>query len=202
MVSKSTRRQIEQRLWNSLRTRMENSGWYILNHQIVDGLSNWTTSAPILAWKWDRTTGRTRRTNGLMGGTGCSLNTVFFLKMLWFIWTLPVLPPALCVCTHWRRGKTEKGQSPEYFKIFEKNTIYNELPVYPIGLALWQFYVITFSHTYVLCILWYITFPWQHLKLVLFSWFYIYFWFQDFSIGSETCPCTLMSVCWSVIISS
>ena len=28
--------------------------------------------------------------------------------------------------THWHRGKTEKGRSPEYFRIFEKNTIFNE----------------------------------------------------------------------------
>ena len=31
--------------------------------------------------------------------------------------------------THRRRGKTEKGQSQEYFKIFGKNTIFNEHPV-------------------------------------------------------------------------
>ena len=29
--------------------------------------------------------------------TGCSLNIVFFLKMLWFLWTLQVLLP---LCTH------------------------------------------------------------------------------------------------------
>ena len=38
--------------------------------------------------------------------------------------------PVWCVYTHWRRRKTEKGQSPEYFKIFGKNTILNEHPVY------------------------------------------------------------------------
>ena len=37
--------------------------------------------------------------------------------------------PACCVYTHWRWGKTEKGQSPEYFKIFGKNTIFSEHPV-------------------------------------------------------------------------
>ena len=66
--------------------------------------------------------------------TGCSLNIVFFLQMLWFFWTLPVLLQRLCstclVCVHTRhRGKTEKGKSPEYLKICEKNTISNELPV-------------------------------------------------------------------------
>ena len=33
------------------------------------------------------------------------------------------------VCTHRHRWKIEKGKSPEYFKIFEKNTIFNEHPV-------------------------------------------------------------------------
>ena len=36
--------------------------------------------------------------------TGCSLNIVFFLKMLWFFWTLPVLLQRWCstclVCAH------------------------------------------------------------------------------------------------------
>ena len=36
----------------------------------------------------------------------------------------------LGVCTHTdTEEKTEKGQSPEYFKIFGKNTIFNEHPV-------------------------------------------------------------------------
>ena len=40
--------------------------------------------------------------------------------------------PGVCVYTHWHRGKTEKGKSPEYFKIFEKkpqylmNTLYEK----------------------------------------------------------------------------
>ena len=34
------------------------------------------------------------------------------------------------VCTHTdTEGKTEKGQTQEYFKIFGKNTILNEHPV-------------------------------------------------------------------------
>ena len=37
--------------------------------------------------------------------------------------------PALCVYTHWHRGRREKGQSLKYFKIFGKNTIFNEHPV-------------------------------------------------------------------------
>ena len=37
--------------------------------------------------------------------------------------------PAWYVYTHWHRGKTEKGQSPEYFKIFGKKSspIFNNL---------------------------------------------------------------------------
>ena len=63
---------------------------------------------------------------------------VFFLKILLFFWTLPVLLqrwflPVWCVYTHWHRGKTEKGHSSEYLKIFEKtqylvNTLYIILP--------------------------------------------------------------------------
>ena len=34
------------------------------------------------------------------------------------------------VCTH---TATERKQSPEYFKIFEKKTIFNEHPVYPLS---------------------------------------------------------------------
>ena len=37
------------------------------------------------------------------------------------------------VCTHRHRGKTEKGQSPDYFKVFEKNTMFNEHPVFIYG---------------------------------------------------------------------
>ena len=52
-----------------------------------------------------------------------------FSELCQFCFSTGVLP-AHGVHTHWRRGKTEKGQSPEYFKIFEKNTIYNKHPVY------------------------------------------------------------------------
>ena len=51
----------------------------------------------------------------------------FFLKMLWFCWTLPVLLQQrwcstclVCVHTHRHRVKTEKGRSREYFEIFAK----------------------------------------------------------------------------------
>ena len=39
--------------------------------------------------------------------------------------------PAWCVYTNWHRMKTEKGESPEYFKIIEKNTILKKHPVCP-----------------------------------------------------------------------
>ena len=78
--------------------------------------------------------------------TGCSLNIVFFFKFLWFFWTLPVLLHHWCstchlavqawspVYTHWHQGKTEKGQSPDYFfKIFEKAQYFmNTLYVLPV----------------------------------------------------------------------
>ena len=50
---------------------------------------------------------------------------------MWFFWTLLVLLQRwLCVYTQWHRGRTEKGQSPECFKIFGKNAISNEHPVH------------------------------------------------------------------------
>ena len=61
--------------------------------------------------------------------------------MSWFFWTLLFLCiagflPAWWVYIHWHRGKTEKGQSLEYFKIFEKeNAIFNEHPVYKFSLS-------------------------------------------------------------------
>ena len=64
-------------------------------------------------------------------GTGCSLIAVFFCdfsELCKFCYSAAVLP-AWCVYTHWHRGKTEKGKSQEYFKIFEKSTIFNEHPV-------------------------------------------------------------------------
>ena len=58
----------------------------------------------------------------------------FFLKILWFFLTLPVLLQRWCstcrVCVHTLTGKTEKDQSLEYSKICGKNTIFNEHPVY------------------------------------------------------------------------
>ena len=69
--------------------------------------------------------------NGLIC-TGCSLNIVFlkfcdFSELCKFCCSAGVLLP---VYTHWHWGKTEKGKSPEYFKIFKENTIFNEHPVY------------------------------------------------------------------------
>ena len=58
----------------------------------------------------------------------------FFLKILCFselcqFCSSAGVLPAWCVYTHWHRGKREKSQSPEYFKILRKNTIFNEHPV-------------------------------------------------------------------------
>ena len=57
-----------------------------------------------------------------------SLKFCYFSELCQFCCSASFLP-AWCVCTHWHRGKTEKGKSPQYFKIFEKNTIFNEHPV-------------------------------------------------------------------------
>ena len=57
-----------------------------------------------------------------------SLKFCDFSDLCQFYCSAGVLP-AWCVYTHWHRGKTEKDQSPEYSKIFGKNTIFNKHPV-------------------------------------------------------------------------
>ena len=47
-----------------------------------------------------------------------------FSELCQFCCSAGVLP-AWCMYTHWHQGKTEKGQSVEYSKIFGKNTIFN-----------------------------------------------------------------------------
>ena len=63
----------------------------------------------------------------------------FFIVVVWnlrllkiTIWYLLQIQAIFCtyrVFIKYCIGKTEKGQSPEYFKIFGKNTIFNEQPV-------------------------------------------------------------------------
>ena len=58
----------------------------------------------------------------------------FFLKIYWFFWTLPVLLQhwfSTClVCVHTLTTRENRdSQSPEYFKILGKKTIFNEHPV-------------------------------------------------------------------------
>ena len=60
--------------------------------------------------------------------TGCSLNIVFFLKMFWFFWTLPVLLQCLCLtcyCVHTLKptGRQNRPESGIYFKISKKHNI-------------------------------------------------------------------------------
>ena len=66
--------------------------------------------------------------------TGCSLNIVFFLKIFWLFWTLPVLLQRWCstclVCVHTltpreNRERPEMGISGN----LRKNTIFTENPV-------------------------------------------------------------------------
>ena len=53
-----------------------------------------------------------------------------FLKKLWFFWNLPVLLQRWCSPPWWVYTDTQGNRkSPEYFKIFEKTTIFNEHPV-------------------------------------------------------------------------
>ena len=53
-----------------------------------------------------------------------SLKCCDFSELCQFCCCAGVLP-AWCVYTHGHRRKTEKDQSPEYFKILGKNTIFN-----------------------------------------------------------------------------
>ena len=64
--------------------------------------------------------------------TGCSLNIVLFLKILWFFWTMPVLlqcgcsmylpfsGPSMKPGVHTPRKNRERPESEIYFKISEK----------------------------------------------------------------------------------
>ena len=74
--------------------------------------------------EWGTCTAHTIRLFDLLG-TGCSLNIVFFPQnvviFLNWRWCFTCL---VCV-----QGKIDEGQSPEYSKIFGKNTIFNEHPV-------------------------------------------------------------------------
>ena len=69
-----------------------------------------------------------------------SLKFCDFSELCQFCCSLVCFLPAWCVYKHWHRGKTEKGQSPEYFlKIGKKNTIFNEHPVEEINFNNWVF---------------------------------------------------------------
>ena len=66
--------------------------------------------------------------------TGCSLNIVFCLKILWFFWTLPVLQQrwfSTCLlCVH--KLTPRENRVRNILKNSEKNTIFNEHPVFAI----------------------------------------------------------------------
>ena len=68
--------------------------------------------------------------------TGCSLKILFFLKMLWFFWTLPVqlqcwffFTCLVCVHTLTPRENRERPESGIFLNL-KKNTIFNEDPVH------------------------------------------------------------------------
>ena len=85
-----------------------------------------------------------------------SLKFCDFSELCQFCCSAGVLP-AWCVYTHWHRGKTEKGQSPEYFKIFGKNTIFNEHPVdgtmflFTLQLHFWFLSLLLFLEIHISC---------------------------------------------------
>ena len=67
--------------------------------------------------------------------TGCSLKIVFFLKILWFFWALPVLLQRWCstclVCVHTLTPRENRVRNISINS--EKNTIFKEQhPVYKI----------------------------------------------------------------------
>ena len=55
----------------------------------------------------------------------------FFLKILWFFWTLPVLLVFYlpCVCAH-TDNEGERPESGIFLNLWKKNTIFNEHPVF------------------------------------------------------------------------
>ena len=61
----------------------------------------------------------------------CCVFSLQFYDFLNSASSTAALVPTCQVFVH--RGKTEKGQSPEYFKIFGKNTIFNEHPVLQVS---------------------------------------------------------------------
>ena len=56
-----------------------------------------------------------QRNRSITEHTGCSLNIVFFLKVLWFFWTLPVVLQRWCstclVCVHKLRPRENRVQN-------------------------------------------------------------------------------------------
>ena len=69
--------------------------------------------------------------------TGCSLDIVFFFKILYFFLNSASSASVLVfylpgVCTH---TNNKRKQSPEYSKFFEQNTIFNEHPVVTLTLG-------------------------------------------------------------------
>ena len=81
--------------------------------------------------KWDGLLSSSKK-GKLEKDTECSLNIVFFPENFVIFLNSASSAAALVfylpgVCTH---TDTERKQSPEYFEIFEKNTIFNERPVF------------------------------------------------------------------------
>ena len=94
-----------------------------------------------------------------------------FSELCQFCCSAGVLP-AWCVYTHWHRGKTEKDKNSEFYKIFRKNTIFNEHPV-PKAPMMWTHVFWLFSYPFVkliyICMLFI-------LRMLCCKLYYYFFW--------------------------
>ena len=79
------------------------------------------------------------------GCTGFSLNIVFFPKNVVIFLNSASSAVALVFYLPVCRGKTVKGKSPEYFRIFEKNTIFIEHPVHALNLSSFNPFLVEFA---------------------------------------------------------
>ena len=92
-----------------------------------------TTSKPCCSWSTPSSALAislgSRILNPVSINTGCSLKIMFFLKILWFFWTLPVLlhrwfsTCLVCVHTLTPRENRERPESKIILKIWKKHNI-------------------------------------------------------------------------------
>ena len=114
---------------------MENSGWYILNHQIVDGLSNWQNKCSDMSMEVrpnNRTYATDRRAHGwyrvFIKYCVFPKNVVIYLNSASSAAALVFYMPGVCTHTD-TEGEQRKTRVRNILKSLEKNTILNENPV-------------------------------------------------------------------------